>query len=79
MMGCQTIGENDARTTVRYPDRVNPKTGRVMQYDVPSNPSRGTGLGLSLSYDIVTQGHRGTLAVEGMGGDGATFVITLPA
>ncbi len=38
----------------------------------------GTGLGLSLSYDIVTQGHGGTLAVESTAGEGATFVITLP-
>ena len=38
----------------------------------------GTGLGLSMSYDIVTQGHGGTLTVEGEEGEGATFVITLP-
>ncbi len=38
----------------------------------------GTGLGLSLSYDIVTQGHGGTLAVESEDGKGATFVVTLP-
>ena len=39
----------------------------------------GTGLGLSLSYDIVTRGHGGTLTVESAEGEGATFVITLPA
>lgn len=38
----------------------------------------GTGLGLSLSYDIVTQGHAGTLAVESTESDGSTFVVTLP-
>ncbi len=38
-----------------------------------------TGLGLSLSYDIVTQGHGGTLTVESKEGEGATFVITLPS
>ena len=38
----------------------------------------GTGLGLSLSYDIVTQGHGGTLAVESTEGEGATFIVTLP-
>ena len=37
-----------------------------------------TGLGLSLSYDIVTQGHGGTLTVESEEGEGATFIITLP-
>ena len=39
----------------------------------------GTGLGLSLSYDIVVQGHGGTMAVESDGSLGATFVLTLPA
>jgi len=38
----------------------------------------GTGLGLSLSYDIVTQGHGGTLTVESEEGEGATFIVTLP-
>ncbi len=37
-----------------------------------------TGLGLSLSYDIVAQGHGGTLTVESEEGEGATFIVTLP-
>ena len=40
--------------------------------------SGNTGLGLSLSYEIVTQGHGGTLAVESDEGEGATFIVTLP-
>jgi signal transduction histidine kinase/ligand-binding sensor domain-containing protein len=39
----------------------------------------GTGLGLSLSYDIITQGHNGSLRLESDERNGATFVITLPA
>lgn len=39
----------------------------------------GTGLGLSLSYDIVTKGHGGTLMVETTEGSGTEFIITLPA
>ncbi len=39
---------------------------------------QGTGLGLSLSYDIVTQGHGGTMMVESAPGDGAMFTIGLP-
>ena len=39
----------------------------------------GTGLGLSLSYDIVTQGHNGTLTVVSAEGSGATFTVGLPA
>ncbi|UFH56155.1 sensor histidine kinase [Spirosoma sp. KNUC1025] len=38
----------------------------------------GTGLGLSLSYDIITKGHRGTLTVESTEGQGTVFTITLP-
>lgn len=38
----------------------------------------GTGLGLSLSYDIVSQGHRGTLLLENDEGRGATFIMRLP-
>lgn len=38
----------------------------------------GTGLGLSLSYDIVVQGHGGTLVAESIEHEGATFVVTLP-
>ena len=39
---------------------------------------QGTGLGLSLSYDIVTKGHGGTLTLETTEGKGTTFIIQLP-
>jgi signal transduction histidine kinase len=39
---------------------------------------QGTGLGLSMSYDIVTKGHGGELTVKNNEGKGATFMITLP-
>ena len=38
----------------------------------------GTGLGLSLSYDIIVQGHNGSLKAEPHGDEGVTFIITLP-
>jgi two-component system, NtrC family, sensor kinase len=38
----------------------------------------GTGLGLSLAYDIVTKGHSGTLEVESTLGVGTIFNIKLP-
>ena len=38
----------------------------------------GTGLGLSLSYDIITKGHNGTLTVQTNEGHGTTFTIELP-
>ncbi|EQC46333.1 GHKL domain protein [Bacteriovorax sp. Seq25_V] len=39
----------------------------------------GTGLGLSLSYDIITGLHGGKISVDGKIGDFAEFSITLPA
>jgi signal transduction histidine kinase len=39
---------------------------------------QGTGLGLSLAYDIVTKGHGGNLAVESTPGSGTSFVIQFP-
>ena len=39
----------------------------------------GTGLGLSLSYDIVSKGHAGSLTVETQEGEGTEFIIVLPA
>jgi signal transduction histidine kinase len=39
---------------------------------------QGTGLGLSLSYDIITKGHGGVLKVETKEGEGSEFIIQLP-
>ena len=38
----------------------------------------GTGLGLSLSYDIITKGHGGDLKVNTENGVGTEFIIVLP-
>ncbi|GAA4451443.1 sensor histidine kinase [Nibrella saemangeumensis] len=39
---------------------------------------QGTGLGLSLSYDIVTKGHGGEMQVETKTGEGTEFIVELP-
>ncbi|WP_183560989.1 sensor histidine kinase [Mucilaginibacter sp. SP1R1] len=39
---------------------------------------QGTGLGLSMSYDIITKAHNGELTVETAEGEYARFVITIP-
>ncbi|MDX2071579.1 MAG: ATP-binding protein [Haliscomenobacter sp.] len=39
---------------------------------------QGTGLGLSLAYDIVTKGHGGTLNVDSTEGEGSNFILSLP-
>ncbi len=38
----------------------------------------GTGLGMSVSYFIVTENHGGTIAVESSPGKGTTFIVRLP-
>ena len=38
----------------------------------------GTGLGLSVSYFIITENHKGEITVESNPGDGAKFIISLP-
>ena len=38
----------------------------------------GTGLGLSLVYDIVTKGHGGTLEVESKESEGTIFMVKSP-
>lgn len=52
---------------------------KIFQPFFTTKPSgEGTGLGLSLSYDIVTKGHGGQLTVTSTEGKGSTFLIQLP-
>lgn len=52
---------------------------KIFQPFFTTKPSgEGTGLGLSLSYDIITKGHQGNLRVESVEGQGTTFIIELP-
>jgi signal transduction histidine kinase len=52
---------------------------RVFEPFFTTKPSgEGTGLGLSLAYEIVTAGHQGTLDVRSREGEGTLFSITLP-
>lgn len=52
---------------------------KIFQPFFTSKPSgQGTGLGLSLSFDIVTKGHGGELRVETKEGSGANFIIQIP-
>jgi signal transduction histidine kinase len=41
-------------------------------------PGQGTGLGLSLSREIVMQGHQGSMRVDSQEGEGTEIVIMLP-
>ena len=52
---------------------------RIFQPFFTTKPTgQGTGLGLSMSYDIVTKGHGGELKVKTKEGEGTEFVIKLP-
>jgi len=52
---------------------------RIFEPFFTTKPSgRGTGLGLSMSYEIVTKGHGGELKVTSKEGEGTIFTIILP-
>lgn len=58
------------------PDAVKDK---ILQPFFTTKPTgQGTGLGLSLSYDIVVKAHGGTIDIESAEGQGAIFKINLP-
>jgi signal transduction histidine kinase/ligand-binding sensor domain-containing protein len=79
------VGTNGTRESIEIRVRDN-GTGipesvkdKIFQPFFTTKPTgEGTGLGLSLSYDIVTKGHGGTLTVESMEREGKEFVVSLP-
>ena len=58
------------------PDAIKDK---IMQPFFTTKPTgEGTGLGLSLTYDMVVKGHGGSIQVNSVEGEGSEFKITLP-
>jgi signal transduction histidine kinase len=58
------------------PEKVRDK---IFQPFFTTKPTgQGTGLGLSLSYDIITKEHGGTINVETKEGEFAEFIMHLP-
>jgi signal transduction histidine kinase len=58
------------------PEKIREK---ILQPFFTTKPTgEGTGLGLSLSYDIIVKGHNGELKVETQEGEYAEFIIVLP-
>lgn len=52
---------------------------KIMQPFFTTKPAgEGTGLGLSLSYDIIVKAHKGTININSKEGEGSEFIITLP-
>ncbi|MDQ6608983.1 MAG: ATP-binding protein, partial [Bacteroidota bacterium] len=53
-------------------------TDKIFQPFFTTKPAgQGTGLGLSMSYDIITNGHGGSLKAHTTLGEGSTFIISL--
>lgn len=52
---------------------------KIMQPFFTTKPTgEGTGLGLSLSYDIIVKGHEGKIDVNTQGGAFTEFIVTVP-
>ncbi len=75
--------KRDDKVIITVKDNGNgiPQTviDKIFQPFFTTKPSgQGTGLGLSLSYDIITRQHNGTIKVESKEGEGTEFIIELP-
>ncbi len=61
---------------IGIPDAIKEK---IMQPFFTTKPTgEGTGLGLSLTYDMVVKGHGGSILVNSVEGEGSEFIIHLP-
>lgn len=61
---------------VGIPDAIKEK---ILQPFFTTKPTgEGTGLGLSLTYDMVVKGHGGTLDIVSKEGEGSEFIVKLP-
>ncbi|MFN8355027.1 MAG: ATP-binding protein [Spirosomataceae bacterium] len=78
-----SIAQSDGSTVIiRVKDNGTgiPKENlaKIFQPFFTTKPTgEGTGLGLSLAYDIITKGHGGTIEVESVESEGTTFMVYL--
>ncbi|MFC5412728.1 sensor histidine kinase [Larkinella bovis] len=80
-VGTRQLGNDEIEIRVRDNGCGIPQAvlNKIYQPFFTTKPTgQGTGLGLSLSYDIVTKGHAGELAVETAEGEFTEFIIRLP-
>ncbi len=76
-------GGRGAEIVISVTDNGNGIPGKILDkifqpFFTTKPTGQGTGLGLSLSYDIITKGHAGGLQVKTKEGEGSTFIIQLP-
>jgi signal transduction histidine kinase len=75
--------KNNGKVEIKVADNGNGIPQKVLDkifqpFFTTKPTGEGTGLGLSLSYDIITKGHGGQLKVETKEGEGSEFIIQLP-
>jgi two-component system NtrC family sensor kinase len=78
-----SFGEGRGEVVISVKDNGNGIPQKVLDkifqpFFTTKPTGQGTGLGLSLAYDIITKGHGGNLKVENKEGEGATFIIEIP-
>lgn len=76
-----SIDQNAARVEIEDngPGMDEATKKRIFEPFFTTKPlGEGTGLGLSVSYMIITNNHKGTMEVESEPGKGSTFIIRLP-
>jgi signal transduction histidine kinase len=82
LVSVSTAGKN-GKVEIRVKDNGNGIPQKVLDkifqpFFTTKPTGEGTGLGLSMSYDIITKGHGGELKVETKEGEYAEFIIILP-
>lgn len=78
-----TTAKRNGKVEIRVKDNGNgiPQKilDKIFQPFFTTKPTgQGTGLGLSLAYDIITKGHSGELKVQTKENEGSEFIIWLP-
>jgi signal transduction histidine kinase len=78
-----TTANRNGKVEIRVKDNGNgiPQkiVDKIFQPFFTTKPTgQGTGLGLSLAYDIITKGHGGELEVETKESEGCEFIVRLP-
>ena len=76
-------GEGRGEVLIKVKDNGNGIPQKVLDkiyqpFFTTKPTGQGTGLGLSMSYEIVTKAHSGELKVDTIEGEGAEFTIILP-
>jgi signal transduction histidine kinase len=83
VLSVSTAARGDGSVEIRIRDNGNgiPESVRAKMFEpfFTTKPAgAGTGLGLSMTFDIIVQSHKGAIDVETAPGEFAEFIITLP-